>query len=951
MRALDHMKLSLTDFNGNNFRLNKLTLALAGSLALLTAPLSWADSVIEGRVTDASNKVYFQGAQVQIKELDLTVISERDGSFRFAKLPEGEYTLIIKYIGSDDVEQKISVVDGEVLSKNFVIGADNPNPKELDNIIVYGQRAGQASAINRQKNANKLVSVISSDGIGQLPDQNAAEALQRMPGIFIERDQGEGRFVGIRGIDPNLNNVTINGLNVPSPEAGVRSVALDVIPSELISSLEVSKTVTPDMDASAIGGSIEVKSLSAFDRNDRSYSFTAQASQNELVSETSPKLSGSYTDIYTLAGGSQLGVAGAVSWFKREFGSHNVETDGGWSVFDYEDAATGEDVEAFGAEEIEQRVYSIERERLGAALNFDLYSSATDKYYLRTLYSEFSDDEYRLRNQFKYDKGQIDLTSNTQNSAQFSDAKMERDTKDRYEAQKIFSIITGGENQIGDWLVEYSVGYSKASEAEPDRIDSTFVAKGLGLGYSSSGPIPQLTFDAASQDLNNFALDEVAYENNLTEDEEVTLALDFSKDFVWHNNNGQIKFGGKYRTREKFNRVDSAIYDGGFTDAAGGDTTAEAFNTGPVDYNLGEFGPGLSQNQLSNYVLTNLGDFELNSLKSDIESKGSSYTSNEDVLALYAMVSFDINDWYIVAGVRYEDTSFSTKGNKVDLIVDEGDGSETVNISPWQGAKDYDDFFPSLNVRYNISDKLISRFAYTQTIARPTFSDTAANQIIETEVTEDNGEITTERKAVVGNPDLEPYEANNLDLSLEYYPGHIGVLSAGLFYKDIDNYILKEEVQDNGQWDGFEEVIQPQNGGNASLTGLELAWTKTFDSGVLLGANGTFVDADEKLPNQADTVGNLMFGFENNDISLRLSSTYKSENFKFTDNDADVYQDAHMQLDFSAKYYLNNTTQIYFNAININDEPYYLYHGETQYNYQFEEYGRSFELGITITSL
>ena len=94
-----------------------------------------------------------------------------------------------------------------------------------------------------------------------------------------------------------------------------------------------------------------------------------------------------------------------------------------------------------------------------------------------------------------------------------------------------------------------------------------------------------------------------------------------------------------------------------------------------------------------------------------------------------------------------------------------------------------------------------------------------------------------------------------------------------------------------------------------------------------------------------------MLGFENNDVSLRLSSTYKSENFKFTDNDADVYQDAHMQLDFSAKYYLNSTTQLYFNAININDEPYYLYHGETQYNYQFEEYGRSFELGITITSL
>ena len=954
MRALSSMKFSLTNFNRFDFRLNKTTLALVGSLALLTTSQTLADSVVEGRVTDATNKVYFQGAQVQIKELGLTTVSERDGSFRFAKLPEGEYTLVIKYIGSPDVVQKIAVIDGEVISKNYVIGASVPDDKELDNIIVYGQRAGQASAINRQKNSNKVVSVISSDGIGQLPDQNAAEALQRMPGIFIERDQGEGRFVGIRGIDPNLNNVTINGLNVPSPEAGVRSVALDVIPSELISSLEVSKTVTPDMDASAIGGSIEVKSLSAFDRNGRSYSFTAQASHNEMVSETSPKLSGSYTDIFQLSGGSQLGVAGAVSWFKRDFGSQNMETDGGWSEFEYEDANTGDDVEAFGAEEIEQRLYTIERERLGAALNFDLYTSATDKYYLRTLYSQFSDDEYRLRNQFKYDKGQIDLTSNTPTSAQFYDAKMDRDTKDRYEVQEIFSVVTGGENQLGDWLIEYSLGYSKASEEEPERIDSTFTAKGLDLGYLSSGPIPTLNLATASQDLTNFDFDEVLYANNLAEDEEITLAVDISKDFVWKNNNGQLKFGSKYRSREKNTRNDSTIYDGGFTDSSGNDVTAQLFNNGEVDYALGQFGAGLSQHQLSDYVLANMGNFDINQLESDIESKANSYKSNEDVLALYAMVSFDIDNWNIVTGVRYEDTSFNTTGNKVDLIVDDspaGNGDEIVNISPWQGEKDYSDFFPSLNVRYSFNEKLISRFAFTQTIARPTFGDSAAYQLIETELSEDNGQLVAERKAEVGNPELEPYQANNLDLSLEYYPGDIGVLSAGLFYKDIDNYILQKEVQDNGQWDGFVEVIQPQNGGSASLTGVELAWNKTFKSGLLLGANGTFVNADEKLPNQADTVGNIMLGYENNTISLRLSSTYKSENFQFEDNDVDVYQDAHMQIDFSAKYYLNNTIQFYFNAINMNDEPYYLYHGDSQYNYQYEEYGRSFELGVTITSL
>ena len=436
-------------------------LAIACSASLFSANILAEEVSFSGRVTDSSNTVYFEGAKLSIKELNISTVSSRDGSFHFSQIPEGEYTLEIIYIGVPKIERKITVSSDTNQSQKFIIGDSS---HAIDNIIVYGQRAGQAGAINRQKNADKLMSIVSADTIGQSPDQNAAEALQRLPGISIQRDQGEGRFVSIRGIDPSLNNVTINGVNVPSPEAGVRSVAMDVIPSELIQSLEVSKTVTPDMDASAVGGSIEVKSLSAFDRQGRSYSATVQGSYNELMEDTSPKLSGSYTDIFELSAGTQLGVAGAVSWFERQFGSHNTETDGGWGEFEFEDNETGDDIEVFSAEEVEQRHYQITRERLGAALNFDLHTSVTDKYYLRTLYSKFSDDEFRLRNQYKFDKGAIDLTSYTNNSAQFIDAKMERDTKDRYEEQEIFSLVLGGENQFNDWLLEYDFGYSKSAK-------------------------------------------------------------------------------------------------------------------------------------------------------------------------------------------------------------------------------------------------------------------------------------------------------------------------------------------------------------------------------------------------------------------------------------------------------------------------------------------------------
>jgi len=918
-------------------------LTIACSAALFTTSTMAQDLSFTGRITDASNTVYFEGAKVRIKELKLTAISARDGSFRFPQLPIGDYTMEISYLGVPTISKKISVTTATKQDQKFVIGGEEA---AMDNIIVYGQRAGQAGAINRQKNADNLMSIVSADTIGQSPDQNAAEALQRLPGLSIQRDQGEGRFVAIRGIDPNLNNVTINGVNVPSPESGVRSVALDVIPSELIQSLEVSKTVTPDMDANAVGGSIEVKSLSAFDRQGRSYSATVQGSYNELMKDTSPKLSGSYTDIFDLSSGAQLGVAGAVSWFERKFGSHNVETDGGWAEFEYENAATGDDVEVFSAEEIEQRAYEITRERFGAALNFDLHTSNTDKYYFRTLYSKFSDDEFRLRNQYKFDKGAIDLSTYNENSAQFSAAEMERDTKDRFEQQEILSLVLGGENQLDTWLVEYDLGYSKSSEKEPNRLDVTFVGEDLALGYNSTGNIPQLTQSAAAHDLNNFAMDEIAYENNLAEDEELSIKVDFTRDFVWQNNNAQFQFGFKHQAREKFNDANATIYSGGFDDI-----TAQQFASAVPDYNLGNFGPGIQQGSLKSYVLGNRADFEVDQLKSTIDSKGNSFKSEEDVSSAYAMITLDINKWRIITGLRYENTRFETQGNRVELIADKVSDDEQVVISPWQVSKNYHHLLPSLNVKYSASDKLIARFAFTQTIARPSFGDSAAYQVIESEISEDDGIIETERKAEVGNPDLEPYESDNIDLSLEYYPGHIGVISAGLFYKNIDNYIVNSQVQDNGQWNGYKEVIQAINVGSASLTGIELAWTKNFNSGVFVGANGTFVDTDDKLPNQADTVANLMLGFESSKFSARLSTTFKSESFQSIDNKTSVYEDSHNQLDFSAKYYIDDSMQIYFNAVNLTDEPLYLYHGSTNYNYQYEEYGASFELGFTINSL
>ncbi len=178
----------------------------------------------------------------------------------------------------------------------------------LETVRVVGQAAQISKALNQQRNSNSIESVIHADDIGQLPDDNAAEALQRLPGVSVENDQGEGRFVTVRGLAPELNAVTINGTLVPSPEAGTRAVALDVLPSELVQSLSVVKTLTPDMDANSLGGTVNVQTLSGFDHDGLFYTTTVEGSHDTNVDETSPKVSGAISDVFDLANG-KLGVA------------------------------------------------------------------------------------------------------------------------------------------------------------------------------------------------------------------------------------------------------------------------------------------------------------------------------------------------------------------------------------------------------------------------------------------------------------------------------------------------------------------------------------------------------------------------------------------------------------------------------------------------------------------
>ena len=829
----------------------------------------------------------------------------------------------------------------------------------METIVVTAQAANARSDIERQRNANKVVTVQTSEAIGELPDANVTEALQRMPGVFIARDQGEGRFVGVRGIDPNLNASTINGMSLPAPETDSRAVALDVIPSDLLASLEVFKTLTPDMSADSIGGAIEIKSINALDYDGQTYKMTVENSYSELQDENSPKIAGTYTNKFDLDGRT-LGVAIAASHQERKFGSENIETDGVWEAFTALDGSEG-----VTAAEIEQRDYTVTRERTGVAANFDLEVAEGSQLYLHTLYSDFSDEEQRQRNSYKLDEENDEPDSIAAGSVTWSDAALEKELKDRFEEQEILSVVFGGEHDLNAWGVEYALGYSHAEESEPHRRDTTFVQEGLELGYTSAGKIPQMfAADASAMDAASYALDELVVEDNYTDDEELSFRIDIRRDIEVAGNPSELKFGLQERRREKTGDLNATIYD-----AFGGDFTLADFANNGIEYGLGTFGPGVSRGAVNAFIDANIANFEIDETDTALDS-ARDYVMNEDISALYVMNDIDFGRANLVYGVRYESTDFSAHGYRVAESAEAIEGAqeiaEDVYVSETSYQRDYSKLFPSVNFKYDYSDNIVLRAAYTESMSRPSFGDLNPSPAT---IEYDEGELEVE----AGNPALDPYEARNLDVSFEYYADTLGMFSAGAFHKQIDNFVVTADVSSTADFSQYvgslavddAEIFQPINGDDATLTGAELAWTRGFDNGFLLRANATFTDSEARLglgegaersdkialPSQADLVANFILGYERDALSLRLSTAYKGERLlevDLEDEAFDLYEDKHMQMDLSAKYRFENGMQVFFNAVNLTDEPFYA--NRRGFNGQYEEYGPTYVLGVTYSS-
>lgn len=903
--------------------LRRLMLALLALFAGLTFASAQADNgSISGKITD-NKAAPLRGALVTLKENGRNAATEFDGSFHINGVPAGTYTAEVSYLGYPSKELPVIVPAGATVDLSAKLGED---VLVLETFTVEGSRVGQARALNEQRASGNLRNIVSSDAAGRFPDQNAAESMQRITGVSLERDQGEGRFISVRGVDPDLNNTQLNGVSIPASQEDSRKVNLDVFPTDILDSIEVVKAVTPDMDGDAIGGSVNIKTQTAFSSDERILRASVEGGYSDLVDKWGSKYSATYGDKF-LDG--KLGLLFSFSYAKREFGSNGREAD------DNPWVSKGGFIVPSG--DLQHREYAIKRWRSGGSFSLDYRPDIDNSYYVRGIYSRFSDYENRFRTRFRSNSGTVTPTSNTTGTV--SGSRIVVDLKDRHENNKVWSFSAGGEHHRSDWHVDYLAAWSIAKLIDPFRFQPAFRTGSTSWTYDVTDPEHPVfggagaALPASSYSFNSWGLDK-----GFNDEEEVTLAINLKRELKFGARDGSLKFGAKYRAKAR-----TVDISGDTVELASGSLTlADLARYSPRG--AATTLPSIDPAAFRAFYAANPGRFELDEEETALNGTIEDYESDENIMSVYGMAEVALGKFTLIGGLRVEATDYENRGWSVE-------DEDPDTLARTSAKRDYTTVLPGLIGRYDFSKKLVGRASVTSTLARPKPLDASSSR-----QTEDD-DVTQ------GNPNLKPYRSTNLDASLEFYPETLGVISAGFFHKEITDFIYSEVVAGGGVNGGA--LITPLNGDSATVTGFEADWQQQFTAlpspwdGLGFFANVTLTDSEsvlgggragEKVPflNQSRTIYNVALSYEKYGFFARLSLNHRSRYLSQLGDstDGDQYVQGHTQLDFSTNYKINPRFTIYAEVLNLNKEPYIELYNLTGGLRKAEYYSWSANFGI-----
>ncbi|MFK8068103.1 MAG: TonB-dependent receptor [Gammaproteobacteria bacterium] len=949
---------------------------------------------ISGTVVDKTSGDIISYANVRLEGTSLGASTNEEGKFIIRQIPAGEYKLNATYIGYSVETISVTVSEGQTLELNIELDYAGVQGKV---VVISAQASGQLSAINEQLASNTIKNVVSADRIRDVPDVNAAESVSRLPGVSLIRSGGEGQKVAVRGMSPQYNVTMVNGVRMQSTDRNDRSVDLNMIAPNILSGIEVTKALTADMDADAVGGTVNLKIGKAADSLRTNFSL-----QGGYGSQANTY--GNYRATGFLSKrffNQKLGVQ--VSGFLDNYNRNADILSAGYALNEEDSVIGGFIPIDLNRVSITDRVTN--RQRVGGSLVFD-YQFANGSIIMNNFVSNLSQEQtvqqnaLTLRgNQWSAYAEKSELSNTVLSNAIQGEFNFSFFSMDFSISNSISKQFTPGDLRMNIGIAQGEAGFTTPSLADPLTATPGELLNAAEIIEGSSAKRVQRFY---------------TLQRDVTEQAQEAM-LNFNVPFsISKGISGKIKFGGKYVRNvrdndetQNFSQPDRnflgeqfvrALKDSLWTDLGlenlDQNLGIRAFLFEEPTYDVGDFlsgGEGISNfffkadiSKMKRYEeLAIANGFYGNDVKQSIQYD---YNYGRDLFAFYTSAEINIGKYVtLFPGIRYENFQFTYNSFFTERFGPEPENfrNEVLETDDNKGQN----WFPQMHIRVKPTDWLDIRLASTKSIIYPDYRAVSPYMYYDS---------YSGPNLDLGNPTLKPALAQNFDIYASVYKNRIGLFTAGYFYKEIDNLIVTSNfrTKDSEKINDRFELTQTQQttvntwinlDATSYVRGFELDWQThfyylpSFLKGFVLNVNYThinsetsypfqtsvkngtgpfaqtvFVDSTRagRMPNQPDDVFNFTIGYDIGGFSARLSYVYTDNvlvGINRTYDELDSYTAAYKRWDFTAYQKLpwfDKRFQLYLNFNNITNTPDRSFVSELQKLSSVQYYGRTLDLGI-----
>jgi TonB-dependent receptor len=939
-----------------------------------------------GRAADTGGAM-LPGARVRVEPGGVTVATNQVGEFTVIDLAPGGYKVTISYVGFLSYTADVKVVAGQATRIDAMLKVEGKG----EAVTVVADALGVAEDIQVQRTSDNILDVMSEGVIQSLPNENIADVVGRMPGVSLERDEGEGKYVQIRGTEPRLNNTTVDGVELPAPEDNVRQFKLDTIPSDIVESVEINKTLAANQDADAIGGTVNLVTKKAGDEPTLAF---------EGIGGFTPIVNTRYIGLVSATAGERFGhdkrfgalFSGSYDYNGRGIDDTEPQPDAYWAqpVYDSMD--------------IREYRYQRKRYGFGGSLDYKLKDPASGLY-LHYFLSDFKDYGNKWVYSLNDDVNPPSMgplsTAITPDVPKFS-------TSSRVPDYGAASVAIGGKHVFSSSWLSWDLSAARSRELgaagnpgatfkvgnnnDTDQLPLTGTCE-FEPSLTTNFHLPQ--WDPAclapgSQIFNpaNYFLNEFDGTQGITSQVNLQGAVSYARNYHLGSHSSTFEFGFKLRNAHKGQNAYSPTYD--ITNCLDSDGVItlpgctmsnflSGFNNPNYYFKAYNYGPVTNYNTIAK----NFQPFvTLDQPATTFGSDATNFDLTERVSAAYAMNTVESGRFRLQTGLRIEATQLNILGFNVVNNVDANGNPLPSTVTPVPASTRYWDPLPSVQLRYRITDDSDIRAVYARAISRPNPYDMVPY------VTLDNS--TNPLTVSVGNPNLKPEHANDYDVLYEHYLKPYGEFQAGFFYKQLSQpiYYIANPDAPGAPYITDQTIILSSiiNGVNAKLYGVEFAYVQHLGFlhgpwsgfGIMANFSKTGSNAgtlplrpdNPALQRQTPTMWNLSPSYDRGRFSARLGATYNSASiyqYQWTQCTTaemngggcedpgflgpkgpvgDNYLYAHLQVDAQASFRVQRTLTVLWQGLNLTDQVFGFYNGSPWYVTQREYYRPTYSFGV-----